>query len=88
MNNFNFYNPTQIVFGKGQTKQLDKLVPKDSKILITYGGGSVIKNGVLDKVKAELAKSDRELFEFGGIEPNPRFETLMKAVDICRKEKK
>jgi len=87
MNNFNFYNPTQIVFGKGQTKQLDKLVPKNAKILITYGGGSVYTNGVMDKVKAELVKSDRKIFEFGGIEPNPRFETLMKAVAICRDKK-
>lgn len=87
MNNFSFRNPTQIVFGKGQVKQLDKLVPKNIKVLITYGGGSVLKNGVMDAVKEELSKSDRQLFEFGGIEPNPKFETLMKAVEIVRSEK-
>lgn len=87
MLNFNFYNPTEIVFGKGQMEQLDKLVPKDSRILITYGGGSVKKFGTLDKVIDELKKSKREIFEFGGIEPNPKFETLMKAVKLVRKEK-
>lgn len=87
MLNFNFYNPTEIVFGKGQMKQLDKLVPKDARILITYGGGSVKKFGTLDKVTDELKKSKREIFEFGGIEPNPKFETLMKAVKLVREEK-
>ena len=87
MLNFNFYNPTEIVFGKGQMKQLDKLVPKDSRILVTYGGGSVKKFGTLDKVIDELKKSNREIFEFGGIEPNPKFETLMKAVKLVREEK-
>ncbi|PLX65711.1 MAG: NADH-dependent alcohol dehydrogenase [Denitrovibrio sp.] len=84
MNNFAFYNPTKIIFGKGQIKQLDKQIPKNAKVLITYGGGSVIKNGVMDAVKKELAKSDRAVFEFGGIEPNPKFETLMKAVLTVR----
>ncbi|MEI6856408.1 iron-containing alcohol dehydrogenase [Psychrilyobacter sp.] len=87
MLNFNFYNPTEIVFGKGQMKQLDKLVPKNSRILVTYGGGSVKKFGTLDKVIDELKKSKREIFEFGGIEPNPKFETLMKAVKLVREEK-
>jgi len=87
MLNFNFYNPTEVVFGKGQMKQLDKLVPKNSRILITYGGGSVKKFGTLEKVIDELKKSNREIFEFGGIEPNPQFETLMKAVKLVRDEK-
>lgn len=87
MLNFNFYNPTEIVFGKGQMKQLDKMVPKNSRILITYGGGSVKKFGTLDKVINELKKSNREIFEFGGIEPNPQFETLMKAVKLVREKK-
>lgn len=87
MLNFKFYNPTEIVFGKGQMKQLDGLVPKNSRVLITYGGGSVKKFGTLDKVIDELKKSNREIFEFGGIEPNPKFETLMKAVKLVREEK-
>ncbi|BHH85223.1 iron-containing alcohol dehydrogenase [Desulforhopalus sp. 52FAK] len=87
MLNFNFYNPTQIAFGKGQLEQLDALVPKDAKILITYGGGSAKKTGVLDRVQNELAKSDREVLEFGGIGANPQFSVLMQAVEIVRKEK-
>lgn len=87
MLNFSFYNPTNIIFGKDQMKNLDTLVPKNAKILITYGGGSVKRFGTLDKVKEELGKSEREIFEFGGIEANPRFETLMKAVETVRDKK-
>lgn len=86
MLNFNFYNPTNILFGKGQMAKLDELVPKEGKVLITYGGGSIIKNGVLEQVKTELAKSQREVLEFGGIEPNPKFETLMRAAELVRAE--
>lgn len=86
MLDFTFYNPTKILFGKGQVSELDNLVPKNANILITYGGGSVFKNGVMDAVKTELSKSPRTVFEFGGIEPNPKFETLMKAVDVVRTE--
>lgn len=86
MLNFNFYNPTQIVFGKGQLKQLDALVPKNAKILITYGGGSAEKTGLLAKVQKELAKSDRQVLKFGGIGANPQFSVLMQAVEIVRKE--
>ena len=87
MNNFTFYNPTKIIFGKGELKKLDSLVPKNARVLILYGGGSVKKFGTLDTVLEELKKSKRDIFEFSGIEPNPKFETLMKAVEICRKEK-
>ncbi|NNT71131.1 iron-containing alcohol dehydrogenase [Flavobacterium sp. IMCC34852] len=85
MLNFDLYNPTQYVFGKGQTQKLTTLVPKEAKILLAYGGGSIFKNGVYDQVKAAL--DGFEVIEFGGIEPNPRFETLMKAVEIIRAEK-
>lgn len=84
MLNFNFYNPTQIVFGKDTLKELDRLVPQDAKVLILYGGGSVKRFGTLDKVKAFLG--ERTVFEFGGIEPNPQYDTLMKAVEIVKKE--
>lgn len=87
MLNFNYHNPTHIVFGKDQIEQLDTLVPKDAKILITYGGGSAKKTGVLDKVQAELAKSERKVLEFGGIGANPELSVLMKAVEIVRDEK-
>ncbi len=86
MFNFNYYNPTNILFGKRQLSKLKNLIPDDAKVLITYGGGSVIKNGVLQKVKTVLAAASCEVLEFGGIEPNPKFETLMKAVDIVRAE--
>lgn len=85
MLNFELYNPTQYVFGKGQTQKLTKLIPEKSKILLAYGGGSIFNNGVYDQVKAAL--SAFEVIEFGGIEPNPRFETLMKAVEIIREQK-
>jgi NADP-dependent alcohol dehydrogenase len=82
MLNFELYNPTNLVFGKGQIEKLSTLVPQDAKILLAYGGGSIFKNGVYDQVKAAL--KDFEIVEFGGIEPNPHFETLMKAVEIVK----
>ncbi len=85
MLNFEFFNPVNIVFGQGQIKKLNKLVPAGTKIMLAYGGGSIFKNGVYDQVKAALTGSD--LVEFGGIEPNPRYETLMKAVEIVKSEK-
>ncbi|WP_067521698.1 iron-containing alcohol dehydrogenase [Endozoicomonas ascidiicola] len=85
MMNFNYQNPTHIVFGKDRLQELDQLVPANAKVLVLYGGGSVKKFGTLDKVLAGLG--DREIIEFSGIEPNPKFTTLMKAVDIVRAEK-
>ena len=85
MNNFDLYNPVNYVFGKGQIAKLSELTPKNTKILLAYGGGSIFKNGVYDQVKAALA--GYEIVEFGGIEPNPKYETLMKAVEIIRTEK-
>ena len=85
MNNFDLYNPVNYVFGKGQIAKLSELTPKNTKILIAYGGGSIFKNGVYDQVKAAL--DGYEILEFGGIEPNPKYETLMKAVEIIRTEK-
>lgn len=82
MKNFQYYNPVRIVFGEGQIATLADLVPDNARVLITYGGGSVKKNGTLDEVRAALAGKQREVFEFGGIEPNPEFTTLMKAVDM------
>lgn len=85
MLNFDFHNPTHIVFGKDRLAELDNLVPKDAKVLITYGGGSVKKFGTLPKVIEAL--KGREVLEFGGVEPNPKFETLMKAVEVVKAEK-
>lgn len=84
MDNFNYCNPTQIFFGKGQIAAIASAIPKDKKVLILYGGGSIKKNGVLAQVHAALA--GYEVLEFGGIEANPHFETLMRAVDVVRAE--
>ncbi len=85
MNNFNLHTPTRILFGKGAISELRAQIPADARVLITYGGGSVKKNGVLDQVYAELKGLD--VLEFSGIEPNPTYETLMKAVEIVRQQK-
>ena len=85
MQNFELYNPTNYVFGKNQISKLSKLVPAGAKILLAYGGGSIFKNGIHEQVRAQL--KDFEVTEFGGVEPNPHFETLMKAVEIVKKEK-
>ena len=82
---FNFQNPTKIIFGEGRIKEVSKEIDKNHRILVTYGGGSIKKNGVLDQVKTSLA--GYSLFEFAGIEPNPSYETLMKAVELVQKEK-
>lgn len=84
MNNFELYNPTRLIFGKGQIAKLPELLPADGKILLAYGGGSIFKNGVYDQVKAALG--DRNVIEFGGIEPNPRYETLKGAIEVVKTE--
>ena len=85
MQNFEFFNPVNIVFGKGQIKKLSKLVPSGTRVMLAYGGGSIFKNGVYDQVKTALKGYD--IIEFGGIEPNPHYETLMKAAEIVKKDK-
>lgn len=84
MNNFEFYCPTKIIFGKGTIAKLPELIDKSNKVLITYGGGSIKRNGVYDQVKKAL--EGYNVIEFGGIEPNPKYETLMKAVEIVKNE--
>jgi NADP-dependent alcohol dehydrogenase len=84
MLNFDFYNPTHILFGRDRVEDIDKYIPAAATVLITYGGGSAKKSGLIDKVNAVLGK--RKIHEFCGIEPNPRYETLMKAVEIVRNE--
>jgi NADP-dependent alcohol dehydrogenase len=84
MLNFELYNPTNLVFGKGQMEKLGTLVPKGAKILLAYGGGSIFKNGIHEQVINNL--KGHEIVEFSGIEPNPHFETLMKAVAIVKEQ--
>lgn len=82
MFNFSYQNPTRIVFGEGQIKQLSALIPAGSKILLTYGGGSIKQNGVYSQVMQALQGFD--VVEFSGIEPNPSFETLLKATELVK----
>lgn len=84
MLNFELYNPTNLVFGKGQIEKLGSLVPAGAKILLAYGGGSIFKNGIHEQVINNL--KGHEIVEFAGIEANPHFETLMKAVAIVKEQ--
>lgn len=82
MYNFDFYNPTHIVFGKDRLDELDTLVPKDAKVLITYGGGSAVHSGLIDRIVKALG--NRKVEQFGGIEPNPSLETCERAVAFIK----
>lgn len=82
MFDFDFYNPTRVIFGKDRLENLDKFISIEATVLIAYGGGSAKKSGLIDRVKNALGK--REIHEFEGIEPNPRYETLVKAIEIVR----
>jgi len=80
MKNFVFQNPTKLVFGKGQIAMLSELIAKEKKLMVTYGGGSVKKNGIYDQVANALKV--HKYIEFWGIEPNPTVETLRKAISL------
>ncbi|KXX65824.1 iron-containing alcohol dehydrogenase [Marichromatium gracile] len=82
MDNFVYENPTRIHFGSGQIAALAEAIPSGARVLMLYGGGSIKSNGVYDQVAAALAGFDWEAF--GGIEPNPRYDTLMRAVERVR----
>lgn len=85
MNNFEFYNPTRIIFGRGSIAKLSKRLPKNAKVMLLYGGGSIKENGVYDQVVDALKKHN--VHEFGGIEPNPDYATMLKAIKQARKKK-
>lgn len=82
MLNFSFQNTTKIHFGEGQIQAIGNAIPKEAKVLVTYGGGSIKSNGVYDQVVSALA--EHTWFEFAGIEPNPSYETLMKAQALIK----
>ena len=84
MRNFELYVPTKMIFGKGEIKKLATEVPKDKKILLLYGGGSIKRNGIYDQVVTAL--KDHNFIEFSGIEANPEYTTLLKALEIIKKE--
>lgn len=85
MQNFEYHNPTNLIFGKGQIATLADQIPADAKVLMLYGGGSIKKNGVYDQVKDAL--KNHEWLEFGGIPANPEYEVLLKALEVIKKEK-
>jgi NADP-dependent alcohol dehydrogenase len=84
MENFTYHNPTRIHFGRGQIAMVDRELPPKARVLLLAGGGSIRQNGVYDQVRAAL--SGRTIFEFFGVEANPDYDTLMRAVAICRRD--
>ena len=84
MKNFEFFNPTRIIFGKGTIAKLSKRVPRKARVMLLYGGGSIKENGVYDQAMDALKK--HEVLEFGGIEANPDYATLLKAIKRVRKK--
>lgn len=84
MNNFEFHNPVKVIFGKDQLKKISAQIPEDKRILLIYGGGSILKNGVYDAITKAL--KGYTVLEFSGIEPNPTYETAMKAVELIKAE--
>ncbi len=89
MNNFEFYSPTCFVFGKDTENEAGAYVKRfgGTKVLIHYGGGSVVRSGLLDRVKASLDKEGIPFIELGGVKPNPRSGLVYEGIDLCRKEK-
>jgi NADP-dependent alcohol dehydrogenase len=85
MQDFEFYNPVRVFFGKDQLSKIIPYIDADKKIMLLYGGGSIFKNGVHDRIKEVL--KNFSITEFGGIEPNPSYETCMDAVGIIKAEK-
>ena len=85
MENFIFQNPTKLIFGKGMIAQLAKEIPAGKRVMVTFGGGSVKKNGVYDQVKDALKGFD--IVEFWGIESNPKVETLREAIKLGKERK-
>ena len=85
MYNFEFKNPVKIIFGKNTISKIAAEIPQNANVLLTYGGGSIMKNGVYDQVKKALKGFNVK--EFGGIEVNPHYETCMKAVEVVKSEK-
>lgn len=87
MNDFTFYNPTKLIFGKGQVEQLKELVPQyGKKVLVVYGGGSIKRNGLYDQVMSVLKGIDSEVHELSGVEPNPRLSTVRRGVEIAKEK--
>ncbi|WP_026834792.1 iron-containing alcohol dehydrogenase [Eubacterium xylanophilum] len=88
MDNFNFYSPTEFVFGRGRENECGECVKRygGSKVLVHYGSQSAVKSGLIDRVRKSLAASDIEFVELGGVQPNPRDTLIYKGIEICKKE--
>jgi len=87
MENFEFYSPTRIIFGRGAENKAGKEAKRyGSRILLHYGGGSIKKTGLYDRVMASLKKEGIEVVELGGVRPNPRLALVREGIDICRKK--
>ena len=87
MNNFDFYAPARILFGRGEENRIGQLLaPHAKKILLHYGGGSVKRSGLLERVTASLKAAGVEYVELGGVKPNPRLSLVHEGIDLCRKE--
>ncbi|MGG1758442.1 iron-containing alcohol dehydrogenase [Bacillus sp. 4A_MP3] len=85
MENFTYYNPTKLIFGKGQIDQLKKELKQYGKnVLLVYGGGSIKRNGLYDQVTGILKEEGATVHELAGVEPNPRLETVNKGIELCR----
>lgn len=82
---FSYHNPTAIEFGQGKIKEITNLIPKDQKVLVVYGGGSIKNNGAYEQVVKAL--ENHKWIEFSGVEPNPTVETMNKAVEVIKEEK-
>lgn len=88
MNSFTFHNPTELIFGKGQLSQLENKIDQlGSKILLVYGGGSIKKSGLYDKLQTIFQKKNCEIVELAGVEPNPRLSTVHKGIEFIREHK-
>lgn len=88
MENFTYYNPTKLIFGKNQLNVLpEELKNYGKNILLVYGGGSIKRNGLYDKVISLLNDAEASIFELAGVEPNPRLSTVRKGIEICQNEK-
>ncbi|MCD8036382.1 MAG: iron-containing alcohol dehydrogenase [Clostridiales bacterium] len=85
MNNFTYSVPTVIHFGKGQISHLSELKESRSRVLMVYGGGSIKKNGIYDAAMKYMGDAGLEVFELGGVTPNPRVQLVRKGIEICKK---
>ncbi|PLR79385.1 NADH-dependent alcohol dehydrogenase [Bacillus sp. V3-13] len=88
MQNFTYWNPVKLIFGKNQLEQLKNEIPQyGTKVLLVYGGGSIKRSGLYDRAVKLLNEIGADIHELSGVEPNPRLSTVHKGVDICKKEK-